>query len=115
MIMSTDLPRTEEGQVALPPSVTDETQRWWVSLSDQDRIITALEAVEYHQLPDKPTYVAEKPWKWAEEAFALRPWAECYVCTHLRELHDPEECQVEDCDCSEFEPFPVEGEIEARS
>ena len=99
---------TDEGQVAVPPRVTDEAQRWWDSLSDQERIIAALEANHGNE----PTYVAEKPWKWLAEAYALRPQAECYVCTHLKEEHfDPyvtEGCQREDCDCPDFEPYPVE-------
>ncbi len=116
--MNATLPRTEEGQVALPPRITKEMLGWWVSLGDQGCIIAALEAVEYHQRTDKPTSVAEKPWKWIAEAYALRPQAECYVCTHLKEQHEyeAEGCQVEDgCDCRAFEPFPVESEVGVRS
>ena len=95
----------------LPVSVSVEARVWWHTLSEQEAIIAALEAVEYHQFADKPTYVAEKPWKWAAEAYALRPFAECYVCTHPKEQHEyeAEGCQLEDgCDCREFEPYPVE-------
>ena len=90
------------------PTIEDAALSWWALLTDQETIIAALEAVEYHQHPDRPTYVAEKPWKWMEEAFALQPQAECYVCTHLREQHERDDCEVEDCDCRDFQPFPTE-------
>ena len=96
--MSTELPAT--------PAMPKEVRTWWASLDDQERIIAALETDHC----DDPTYVAEKPWKWAQEAYALRPQGECYVCTHLREPHEDvyvtKGCSVDDCDCSSFEPFP---------
>ncbi len=100
--MGTELP--------FAPQMPDEVRAWWESLDDQERIIAALETD--HR--DEPTYVAEKPWKWAEDAYALRPQAECYVCTHLRELHNDTfaVCAAEHCDCNEFEPFPVENKVE---
>lgn len=108
MTNRTALPRTIEGQVAVTPELNAEIVTWWDSLSEQEAIIAALEAVEYHQFQDRPTYVAQKPWKWAAEAYTLRPQAECYVCGHMREQHDdPGDCSVDNCDCRDFEPFPA--------
>ncbi len=34
---------------------------------------------------------------------------ECYNCVHLKEQHSSEdaECEIEGCDCGEWEPFPT--------
>ena len=47
---------------------------WWGGLTDQERIVWALRENEIGNLwagADQPSYVAEKPWKWANEAYDL--------------------------------------------
>ena len=57
--MSTGLP----AQIIM----SDEVAAWWAGLSDQERIIAALAT----EPPVPPCSVAEKPWKWMEEAYEL--------------------------------------------
>ena len=47
---------------------SEAAEAWWSTLSDQERIIVALavEPPSHH-----PCDVAEKPWKWIQEAYEL--------------------------------------------
>ena len=57
--MGTALPRYTE--------TTKPAEEWWDTLTDQERIIAALSTGP----PDDPCDVAEKPWKWIQEAYEL--------------------------------------------
>lgn len=46
-------------------------ETWWIELSDQERIVWALRANEGDGFPDGPIYIAQKPWKWAIDAYVL--------------------------------------------
>ena len=48
--------------------VDDDTLRWWSALDIQQQIIAALEAKELELISDKPCHIAEKPWKYINEA-----------------------------------------------
>lgn len=60
---------------ALPIGVgaSGKVASWWESLDDQERIIRVLKAGEDSgctwERDDSPSYMAEKPWKWAAEAY----------------------------------------------
>ena len=64
-MMSTDLPKIAKCE--------EEVRNWWVELNDQERIIAALDVV-YENASifgfPHPGGVAEKPWKWAAEAYS---------------------------------------------
>ncbi len=68
--MSTALPKYPEYVVELKEIFieTSPAEEWWGTLTDQERIIAALatEPPGHH-----PCDVAEKPWKWLEEAYDL--------------------------------------------
>jgi len=59
--MSTEIPDIMD----IPP----EVRHWWGTMTDQERIIAALTAYENGLLDDAPSYVAEKPWKYAQTAY----------------------------------------------
>lgn len=49
-----------------------EAEVWWATLSDVERIRCALLALEYGFTNDKPSYIAEKPWRYIEEAWRAK-------------------------------------------
>ncbi len=54
---------------AIPTSFqpSAEAAEWWATLGPQERIIAALMT----EPEDDALYVAQKPWKWAQEAYDL--------------------------------------------
>lgn len=52
--------------------MNEEMEEWWEGLSDKEKIVAVLEALETDgawRAGDAPSYWASKPWKWKAEAF----------------------------------------------